>query len=62
MSQFFYGVTDVKMIDSSLVDGAARRVTALASLVRRLQSGYLYHYVLVMVLGVVVFSVWLLLR
>ena len=62
MSQFFYSVTDVKMIDGALVDGAGRRITALAALVRRLQSGYLYHYVLVMVLGVVVFSVWLLLR
>jgi NADH-quinone oxidoreductase subunit L len=62
MSQFFYSVTDVKLIDSSLVEGTGRRVTGLAALVRRLQSGYLYHYVLVMVLGVVVFSIWLLLR
>lgn len=62
VSEFFYKVTDLKMIDSSLVEGTGRRVTGLAALVRRLQSGFLYHYVLVMVLGVVVFSVWLLLR
>lgn len=62
MSEFFYRVTDCKFIDDSLVSGTGRRVTELASLVRRLQSGYLYHYVLVMVLGVVVFSLWLLLR
>lgn len=62
LSQFFYSVTDVKFIDNALVHGAGRRVTNLAERVRRFQSGFLYHYVLVMVLGVVVFSVWLLLR
>jgi NADH-quinone oxidoreductase subunit L len=62
ISEFLYAVTDVKLIDSSLVDGTGRRITGLAAIVKRLQSGYLYHYVLVMVLGVVVFSVWLLLR
>jgi NADH-quinone oxidoreductase subunit L len=62
LSEFFYTVTDVKMIDGSLVDGTGQRVTALAAVVRRFQSGFLCHYVLVMVLGVVVFSVWLLLR
>ncbi len=59
MSRFFYEVTDLALIDSGMVDGTGRRVTRLALLIRRCQTGYLYHYVFAMVVGVIVFAIWL---
>ena len=59
MSQFFYRVTDIAMIDEALVDGTGHRITRLAALIRRFQTGFLYHYVFAMVIGVIVFALWL---
>lgn len=59
VSEFFYRITDVKLIDGVLVNGAARSITRLSRVLRTMQSGYLYHYVLVMLCGVLVFLGWL---
>lgn len=53
-----YDVSDVKMIDGVLVNGSGRAVRWIAQTARRLQTGYLYHYALAMVIGVVVFLAW----
>ncbi len=58
LSHFFFDFADVKLIDGILVDGSGREVTRLSALLRRLQSGYLYHYALAMVLGLILFLVW----
>jgi NADH-quinone oxidoreductase subunit L len=42
---------DVRLIDGLLVNGSARTVGWLASVVRHVQSGYLYHYAFAMILG-----------
>jgi NADH-quinone oxidoreductase subunit L len=44
---------DVGVIDNVLIDGSAAAVGRAASLVRRLQSGYLYTYAFAMILGLV---------
>ena len=44
---------DAGLIDG-IVNGSAWLVDRLASLVRRLQSGYLYHYAFAMILGLIV--------
>ncbi|MDH3461416.1 MAG: NADH-quinone oxidoreductase subunit L [Burkholderiaceae bacterium] len=49
---------DVGVIDGVLIDGSARGVGALAGLVRLAQTGYLYWYALVMILGVVGLMTW----
>ena len=49
---------DVGLIDGALVNGSARAVGALAQLTRRLQSGHLYWYALVMSLGVFGLMTW----
>ncbi len=52
---------DVKVIDGFFVNGAARVVSWSAMLVRRFQSGYIYHYAFTMIVGVfVLMSFWLL--
>jgi NADH-quinone oxidoreductase subunit L len=55
-------VGDQTLIDGVLVNGSWKAVGWVSGLVRRLQSGYLYHYALVMILGIFVlmtYFVWL---
>jgi NADH-quinone oxidoreductase subunit L len=49
---------DVGVIDGAIVNGSARAVGALAQLTRLLQTGYLYIYALVMLLGIFVLMTW----
>ncbi len=50
---------DVTVIDG-FVNGTARVVAATAMVMRRFQSGYIYHYAFTMIVGVfVLMSVWL---
>jgi NADH-quinone oxidoreductase subunit L len=49
---------DVGLIDGIAVNGSARAVGALARLTRRLQTGYLYFYALVMLLGIFALMTW----
>ncbi|KQW00393.1 NADH-quinone oxidoreductase subunit L [Rhizobacter sp. Root1221] len=49
---------DAALIDGALVNGSARLVGGLASVVRLVQTGYLYWYALVMILGVVGLMTW----
>ncbi len=58
LSHFLYRVTDMKIIDQFFVNGSGIRMEKLAGRVRRIQSGYLYHYALVMVLGLVSLLIW----
>ena len=52
-------IGDVKVIDGFVVNGAARMVGLTAVLVRRFQSGYIYHYAFTMIVGVfVLISLW----
>jgi NADH-quinone oxidoreductase subunit L len=44
---------DGAIIDGIFVDGSAWVVDRFASLARRLQSGYLYHYAFAMILGLI---------
>src|SRR5687768_2388559 len=53
---------DETVIDGWLVNGSARAVGALASVVRQVQSGYLYHYAFAMIIGLSLLLGWLLLR
>ncbi|MFD0737989.1 NADH-quinone oxidoreductase subunit L [Lysobacter koreensis] len=45
---------DTHVIDGAGVNGSARAVDLVAHLVRRAQSGYLYHYAFAMILGLIV--------
>jgi NADH-quinone oxidoreductase subunit L len=53
---------DQAVIDGALVNGSARLVGWVSGLVRQLQSGYIYHYALAMIIGIFVlmtYFVWL---
>ncbi|WP_295852705.1 NADH-quinone oxidoreductase subunit L [uncultured Xylophilus sp.] len=52
---------DQALIDGALVNGSWKLVGRIAGVARRLQSGYLYHYALMMILGIFVlltYFVW----
>ncbi len=49
---------DVGLIDGAIVNGSARAVGALAGVVRQVQTGHLYWYALVMVLGTFGLLTW----
>ncbi len=56
-----YRVVDTFMIDRGIVTGLARLVSGLGQQLRKLQTGFLYHYTLAMVLGFVIILslIWL---
>jgi NADH-quinone oxidoreductase subunit L len=49
---------DVGLIDGLFVNGSARSIGRLSGVVRLAQSGYLYWYALVMILGVIGLMTW----
>lgn len=53
-----YDVSDVKFIDGVCVNGSGRFIQWFSQTARLLQTGYLYHYALAMILGIAVFLVW----
>lgn len=59
LSQFLFQFADIKVIDHFMVNGSGRNIARLSRWVGRLQSGYLYHYVLAMLLGLVLLLVWM---
>ncbi|OGS90733.1 MAG: NADH-quinone oxidoreductase subunit L [Gallionellales bacterium GWA2_60_18] len=54
LSDFLWKNGDVKVIDGWIVNGSAKLVGTLSGVVRRLQSGYIYHYAFSMIIGVFV--------
>ena len=58
LGQAFWKGGDVGVIDGLVIDGGARGVGRLATLTRAFQSGYLYWYALVMILGVIGLMTW----
>ena len=61
LGRFFYGFGDSMVIDGFFVNGTGRTVKWFAVRGRAFQNGYLYHYVAVMVFGILGFLCWLLL-
>jgi NADH-quinone oxidoreductase subunit L len=61
VGQFFYLFSDLKMIDGFVVNGSGRFIRWFASFARRMQTGFVYHYAFVMVLGLAFFLGWFLL-
>lgn len=52
-------VGDVRMIDGWLVNGTAALVSGMAGQWRKMQTGYLYHYAFVMILGLIGLMTWI---
>ena len=59
LGRVFWKAGDVKLIDGILVNGSARAIGWFSRILRRLQSGYLYHYAAALIFGLVVMLTWL---
>ncbi len=46
-----WNVGDAKLIDGMMVNGSANKIGKLSTIVRTIQSGYLYHYAFAMIIG-----------
>ncbi|WP_154224500.1 NADH-quinone oxidoreductase subunit L [Marinicella rhabdoformis] len=55
LGEWLWKWSDSKLIDGIIVNGSAKVVNAVSKMFRSLQSGYVYHYALVMVVSVIVF-------
>ena len=53
-SGFLWKFGDIKLIDGLMVNGSAKLVGMFSGVMRRLQSGYIYHYAFSMIIGVFV--------
>lgn len=54
LAKLFFNV-DANVLDEKLIDGSGRRISWLSNVLRRLQSGYIYQYAFIMVLGIIIF-------
>ena len=62
LGTLLWKVGDQKVIDGTLVNGSWKLVGWVSGIVRRLQSGYIYHYAFGMIIGIFVlmtYFVWL---
>lgn len=57
-ANYFANTTEVKVIDGFGPNGFASVVNRMSGYFSKLQTGYLYHYALVMLLGFVIFLTW----
>jgi NADH-quinone oxidoreductase subunit L len=61
LGDFCYQISDLKIIDGIFVNGSGRLIRWFARISRRIQTGYIYDYAFIMIIGVVGIMVWLLL-
>jgi NADH-quinone oxidoreductase subunit L len=60
IGQILWRFGDARLIDGIFVNGSAALVNRISHVVRLFQSGYVYHYAFVMILGVFgLVSLWL---
>jgi len=59
---FLWKVGDQTLIDGAIVNGSARTVGLIARFGRHIQSGFLYHYAFVMIVGLTVLVGWIVFR
>ncbi len=62
LGKFLWIVGDKFLIDGVAVNGSARSVGILAYATRWIQSGYLYHYAIAMILGLLGLLYWFVVR
>ncbi|MEW6354079.1 MAG: NADH-quinone oxidoreductase subunit L [Pseudomonadota bacterium] len=62
VGRLLWKVGDVKLIDGVMVNGTANSVGLFSAFIRHVQSGYLYHYAFVIIIGLLMLLGWPLLN
>jgi NADH-quinone oxidoreductase subunit L len=60
IGKVFWRAGDMTIIDGVIINGSAKCVGWFSGIVRRIQTGYLYHYAFAMILGLVGLLGWVL--
>jgi NADH-quinone oxidoreductase subunit L len=58
IGRLLWRLGDLGLIDGVIVNGSARGIGRFAALARHLQTGYLYHYAIAMILGLLALLIW----
>jgi len=58
IGRLFWKVGDETLIDGLVVNGSAKMVGWWSTILRRMQTGYLYHYAFAMILGLLALLSW----
>ncbi len=58
IGKLLWSVGDKGIIDGLIINGSARSVGRFADWVRNVQTGYLFHYAIAMILGLLVLLTW----
>ncbi len=58
IGKLFWNLGDRFVIDGVIINGSARTVGRIADYVRTIQTGYLFHYAIAMILGLLVLLTW----
>lgn len=62
LGRAFWKVGDQAIIDGGIVNGSWKLIGVVSSVVRKVQTGYLYHYAMVMILGIFVLMTYFVFR
>ena len=55
----FWRIGDIRIIDHGLVNGIGRNIQKFSLELRKIQSGYIYHYAFIMILSLSLFLGWI---
>ncbi len=58
IGKLLWNYGDRRLIDEIIINGSARTVGWFAGVARNIQSGYLFHYALAMILGLLLLLTW----
>ena len=58
LGNLLWKVSDSGLIDKTLVNGSARLVAFIGSIIRPMQTGYVYHYVFFMIFSLLLILTW----
>ena len=58
IGKLLWNVGDKGIIDGLIINGSAKTVGRFADLVRNVQTGYLFHYAMAMILGLLLLLTW----
>ncbi len=60
VGRLLWRIGDVRLIDGIAVNGTARLIAWGSAVIRRVQSGYVYHYAFAMIIGLFLLLTWFL--
>jgi len=58
IGRFFWKEGDQLIIDTIIINGSARAIGRFADRIRSVQTGFLYHYAIAMILGLLLLLTW----